>query len=538
MLHWDGPGRASYFSLTVSKVFRSPLPDVEIPETALTPYVFRHAERLADHVAVVDGPTGRQYTYAELYGAARKLAGGLRETGMEVGDVVAMISPNIPEYAMVFHGVATAGGATTTINPTSTVEEIARQLADSGARYLVTIDLFLDAAIEAANAVGLDHIFVLGEPRDGADSVFALLAADPIEQVDIDPGDAVVVLPFSSGTTGLPKGVELTHRNLVANLAQTDALTTTTEADVILAVLPFFHIYGMQVLMNGALFRGARTVTMPRFDLAEFLGLIQAQRVTRVAAVPPIVLALAKHPMVADYDLSSLIQVGSGAAPLSAEVERLAAERTGAEIIQGYGLTETSPVTHTALPGRARPGSIGVLIPNTEARVVDPITGDDVGEGEPGEIWLRGPQVMKGYRNEPAATSASIDEDGWFHTGDIGHVDDEGDWYVTDRLKELIKYKGFQVAPAELEAVLLTHPAIADAAVISVPDEEAGEIPKAFVVTQAGRHLSSEDVIDHVAARVGSHKKVRAVEFIDEIPKSLSGKILRRVLRDREDASV
>jgi acyl-CoA synthetase (AMP-forming)/AMP-acid ligase II len=521
----------------VAKVFRSPLPDVEVPDTALTPYVFRHSERLADRVAVVDGPTGRSYTYAELYGAARKVAGGLRGAGMEVGDVLAILSPNIPEYAMVFHGVALAGGVTTTINPTYTAGEISRQLADSGARFLVTIELFVESALEAARAAGVRDIFVLGEAGDGSRSFFELLAADPIEQVDIDPGEAVVVLPFSSGTTGLPKGVQLTHRNLVANLAQTDGLATTSEDDVILAVLPFFHIYGMQVLMNGVLFHGARTVTMPRFDLAEFLGLIQAHGVTRVAAVPPIVLALAKHPMVDEYDLSTLIQVGSGAAPLSADVERLAAERTGAEIIQGYGLTETSPVTHTALPGRARSGSIGVLVPNTEARVVDPAGGHDLGEGESGELWLRGPQVMKGYLNQPDATRTSIDGDGWFHTGDIGHVDEDDHWYITDRLKELIKYKGFQVAPAELEAILLSHPGIADAAVIPVPDEEAGEIPKAFVVTQTGAHVTAEDVMSHVAGQVAPHKRVRAVEFIDEIPKSLSGKILRRVLRERERAN-
>ena len=522
----------------MSKVFRSPLPDVEIPDTPLTQYVFRHVDRLADRVAVIDGPTGRSYTYAELFGACRKVAGGLRAAGMETADVLAILSPNIPEYAMVFHGVALAGGTSTTINPTFTATEIARQLTDSGARFLVTIELFLELALQAAGSTRVETIFVLGEAKDGSRSFFELLAADPIDQVDIDPEQHVVVLPFSSGTTGLPKGVELTHRNLVANLAQTDSLATTTDDDVVLAVLPFFHIYGMQVLMNGVIFQGARTVTMPRFDLAEFLGLIQTHGVTRVAAVPPMVLALAKHPMVDEYDLSSLIQVGSGAAPLSADVERLAAERIGAEIIQGYGLTETSPVTHTALPGQARSGSIGVLIPNTEARVVDPATGNDLEEGESGELWLRGPQVMRGYLNEPDATRASIDNDGWFHTGDIGHVDEEGHWYITDRLKELIKYKGFQVAPAELEAILLAHPEIDDAAVVPVSDEEAGEIPKAFVVIQEGSLLTPDEVMGFVADQVASHKKVRAVEFIDEIPKSLSGKILRRVLRDREDANV
>lgn len=515
-------------------VFRSPLPEVEVPDLALTPYVFRKAERIADHLAMVDGPTGRSFTYAELYGAIRKVAGGLLSAGMKPGDVLAVLMPNLPEYAIVFHAVATAGGTVTPVNPTYTREEMARQLHDSGASFLVTIELFLDPALAAASKTGIEQVFVLGEGGDGVRSFFELLAADPVDQVDIDPADHVVVLPYSSGTTGLPKGVELTHRNLVANLAQTAPLSTTNEDDVILAVLPFFHIYGLQVLMNGVLFHGARTVTMPRFELADFLGLIQEHRVTRAALVPPIVLALAKHPMVVDYDLSSLVQVGSGAAPLSADVEAAAAERIGAEVIQGYGLTETSPVTHAALPSGAKHGSIGVLIPNTEARLIDPQTGEDAAIGETGELWLRGPQVMKGYRNDPDATSISIDGEGWFHTGDVASVDDDGHWYITDRLKELIKYKGFQVAPAELEAVLLTHPGIEDAAVIGIPDEEAGEIPKAFIVGRQGASLTVEEVMEHVASRVASYKRVRVVEFIDQIPKSLSGKILRRVLRDRE----
>jgi 4-coumarate--CoA ligase len=273
---------------------------------------------------------------------------------------------------------------------------------------------------------------------------------------------------------------------------------------------------------------------MPRFDLADFLQTIQDRRVTRVAAVPPMVVALAKDPLVTEYDLSSLRQIGSGAAPLSAEIEREAMARTGAEVTQGFGLTETSPVTHAALPDMVRSGSIGVPIPNTEVRVVDPETGEDLGVGKPGELWIRGPQVMKGYLNNPDATAASIDPDGWLKTGDIGWVDVDDHWLITDRLKELIKYKGFQVAPAELEAHLLTHPAVADAAVIAIADEEAGEVPKAYVVLKPGHRVTSGELVEHVAAHVAPYKKVRAIEFIDEIPKSLSGKILRRVLRDRE----
>lgn len=514
-------------------IYRSPLPDVDIPDVSITPHVFRHAEVLADRVAVVDGPTGRSYTYEELHGAVNRVAGGLAAHGFGEGDVLALLLPNLPEYVIAFHAMATVGGTVTTINPTYTPREIRYQIEDARATAIVTISLFGESAREAARETDVREIFLLDAGEEDR-SFFELLGSDPIDgPAPVDHRSHTVVMPYSSGTTGLPKGVELTHRNLVANLCQFEPLTTVGMDDVIIAVLPFFHIYGMQVLMNGVLFLGGRVVTLPRFDLAEFLATIQEHRITRAAVVPPIVVALAKHPIVSQYDLSSLVQISSGAAPLSAEVEELASHRTGAELVQGFGLTETSPVTHTALPGRARPGSIGVLVPNTEARVIDPITEEDLGPGSPGELWLRGPQVMKGYLNNPEATEATFAEEGWFKTGDIGLVDEDEHWYITDRLKELIKYKGFQVAPAELEALLLTSPDIADAAVIGVPDEEAGEIPKAYVVVAHGGEIDEADVIEFISGQVASYKQVRIVEFIDEIPKSLSGKILRRVLRER-----
>jgi acyl-CoA synthetase (AMP-forming)/AMP-acid ligase II len=293
----------------------------------------------------------------------------------------------------------------------------------------------------------------------------------------------------------------------------------------------------MTVIMNQGLRAGATIVTMPRFDLEQFLDLIERHRVTRAYVVPPIALALGKHPAVEGRDLSSLRTIMSGAAPLGGDLAEQVAARVVTKVIQGYGLTETSPVTHLIRPdGENRPGSIGPPLPNTECRVVDPESGEDVAAGERGELWIRGPQVMRGYLNNPAATEATIDADGWLHTGDIATSDADGYFRIVDRLKELIKYKGFQVAPAELEALIATHPAVADVAVVGVPDEEAGELPKAYVVPADGG-IDPDELIAFVAERVAPQKRIRLVEVTDEIPKSPSGKILRRVLIERERAA-
>ena len=326
----------------------------------------------------------------------------------------------------------------------------------------------------------------------------------------------------------------LTHYNLVANMCQMDGLDYFHRDDTLLCVLPLFHIYGLVVVLNMGLHLGATIVTMPRFDLEQFLGLIQKYRVTLSHIVPPIVLKLAKDPSVEKFDLSSLKMIFSGAAPLGPELSRECLQRIGCGIRQGYGMTETSPVTHSspADPAKMKLGSIGPPAPNTECKLVDPATGAELGPNHEGEVCVRGPQNMKGYLNNPEATARTIDKDGWLHTGDIGYADEDGHFYIVDRVKELIKYKGFQVAPAELEAILLTHPAVADAAVIPSKDDEAGEVPKAFVVVKS--ETSAATIMDFVAARVSPHKKIRAVEFIDQIPKSLSGKILRRVLIEKE----
>ena len=513
-------------------IHSSPLPEVDIPEVTITAHVLRRASALADHVAIRDISGASSYTFAELSDAIHSLAGGLAERGISPGKVVGLMAPNLPEYAVVFHGVAVAGAAVSTINPTYGPQEVRHQLNDAGVSILFTVPMFVETALAAIEGTETTQVVVIGEPVSGTTGM-AELFAKQINQVSVDVATHTVVLPYSSGTTGLPKGVMLSHRNLVANIEQFIHAVHYQENEVALAALPFFHIYGMQVLMNGLLSNGVTTVTMPRFDMAEALQAVQDFKVTRFFAVPPIVLGLANAPVVDEYDTSSIRQIFSGAAPLGAELAAQASARLGCEVVQGFGMTELSPVSHATVEGDYRPGTSGVTISNTESRIVDPDTGEDQPIGGRGELWVRGPQVMTGYLNNPTATAETVDADGWLHTGDIAVIDVYGHMTIVDRMKELIKYKGFQVAPAELEALLITHPKIADVAVIGIPNDEAGEIPKAFVTEAPGASISLEEIQALVGDNLVSYKQIRELEVIDLIPKSASGKILRKDLRNR-----
>jgi acyl-CoA synthetase (AMP-forming)/AMP-acid ligase II len=502
-----------------------------IPDVDVTSFVLEHAAERGEKPALIDGPSGRTITYAELGERIAAMRGGLVARGFSRGDALAIHLPNLPEYAVAFHAAASAGGRATTSNPLYTASELGHQLHDSAAKFLLTAPPLLDAALPAAEKAGVEEVFVVGED-ERATPLAELLAAEPAPPATIDPGTDLAALPYSSGTTGLPKGVMLSHRNLVANLIQAVEPLGVNGDDTMVGCLPFFHIYGMTVIMNLGLRNGATIVTMPRFDLAQFLELIERKRVSVGFVVPPIALALARHPAVDGADLSSLRFLMSGAAPLGPELAEEVEARLGCMVAQGYGMTETSPVTHTVPmdPDRNRPGTVGPPLRATECRLVDPESGADVPPGERGELWIRGPQVMQGYLGNEEATAATIDADGWLHTGDIAIVDEAGYYSIVDRLKELIKYKGYQVPPAELEALLLTHPAVADTAVVGVPDEEAGELPKAFVVVAAGEELDHEELIAWVAERVAPQKRIRLVEEIEAVPKSASGKILRREL--------
>ena len=530
-------------------VYRSPHPPIAIPDTPLATFVLARAAERGDRAALVDSVTGRTITYRDLPVLVDRAAASLARLGIRKGEVCAIFSPNAPEYAIAVLAIARLGAVLTTASPMCTRDDLVKQFTDSRPRILFTSPAVGATALEAwrifcltAGGTGSEtgaettrtagSVFSFGA-MDGATPFDELLAQPGTPPpVSIDPHD-LVALPYSSGTTGLPKGVMLSHRNLVANILQVDGVGHLRDGDdTLVCFLPFFHIYGLVVIMLLGLRSGATLVVMPRFDLESYLDLVERHRATMLHVVPPIVLALAKSPASRARDLTSVRKLFSGAAPLGADVIRQCTARVGCFLQQGYGLTESSPATHTTPddPANMKPGSIGAPVANTECRVVDPATREDVGPGQDGEIWIRGPQVMLGYLNCPEATRTTVDEEGWLHTGDIGHADAAGDFFIVDRLKELIKYKGMQIAPAELESLLLSHPAVADAAVVSQKDEAAGEIPRAFVVLKAP--ATAEELMRFVADRVASYKKIRRLDFIDAIPKSPSGKILRRLLRE------
>lgn len=515
-------------------IIKGPYPDVNIPKTALTPFVLQRAKELGSKPALIEGPSGRIITYAQLADLISIAAHNLAQRGFKKGEVFGILSPNCPEYAIAFHAIATLGGMVTPINPLYTANEIAHQLKDSGARFLVTVPACVEKASEAAADANIEELFVFGSAPGATSFATLLIDNGRTPQVEIDPLEDVVALPYSSGTTGLPKGVMLTHHNLTANLCQMEGLCYFYETDTLICVLPLFHIYGLAVVLNMGLYTGATIVTMPRFDLESFLQAAQDYEVSLAHLVPPILLSLSKNPVVDNYKLSNLKTIFCGAASLGEDLTRACMDRLGCSIRQGYGMTETSPVTHSspAPPAPIKFGSVGVPAPNTECQIVDPETGESLDAGQRGEILVRGPQIMKGYLNRPDATAETIDAEGWLHTGDIGYADEDGHFFIVDRAKELIKYKGFQVPPAELEAVLLTHPCVADAAVIPFPDEEAGEVPKGIIVLREA--IEPAELLQFVAARVAPHKRIRHLEFVEKIPKSPSGKILRRVLVEQE----
>jgi acyl-CoA synthetase (AMP-forming)/AMP-acid ligase II len=517
-----------------SVLYEGPPLAAPIPPIGLPQLLRERARRHPDAVALVEASSGRALRYGEFDQGIGRIAAGLAALGFRPGDVLLMSAPNSPEWPLMALGAMAAGGAVTGANPQYAAADLAHQLADSGARFACTTPAGVGTVREAAARNGAEVMtIVLGDAPAGTVGVDQLLrCTDPQPSTALDL-DALAALPYSSGTTGAAKGVRLTHRTLVANVLQVDQMLPLPPGTVVLAFLPMFHIYGFAAITLCSLVGGAKVVTLPRFEPEAFLSAIETWRVNRVGVVPPVAQFLAIHPMVEGRDLSSLERVGSGAAPLGAEVEDRVAARLGRPVTQGYGMTESSGVWATTPVGQGRRGSSGLLLPGTQARVIDIERGIDAPRGGSGELWLRGPQAFTGYHRQPEATAAAITPEGWVRTGDIGHFDADGYLFITDRLKELIKVKGFQVAPAELEALLFTHPDVADAAVIGRADERAGELPVAYVVART-KTLDTAALIDWVAERVVAYKRIADVVLCDAIPKTAAGKILRRELRQRD----
>ena len=539
------------------RIYRSTLPSV-LPlvdeHRSFHSWLVSRAEKHADRTAFICGVSGRRMLYADILRRMNELASVLYHKGnVRRTSVVCFLSPNTLDFCSVFHAVLSLGGIVSPMNPTYTSEEIAKQLELSSASCLVTISPFEESAKKAIDLLKKkcpdSPCTLIISDRE----TFAVGTIPSSERGDsiLSHANDTVVLPFSSGTTGLPKGVQLTSRNLLSNVFQTQSMANFVQDDVMLSVLPFFHIYGLVVLLHGMVNVGATQVIFPKFDMELYAKKLEEHRATRLFVAPPIMLGFVKHPAVQNVDRSSVRTIMSGAAPLGTEVQRMVeAIFPSAMVGQGYGLTETSPVLTIGLDS-AHVGSAGQPGPDTELRVVDLGSAQDGGDalagldalrGTEGEIWARGPQIMKGYLREED-TAKVMAPGGWFRTGDIGRIDCKtGALYITDRLKELIKYKGYQIAPAELEAVLLTNPLVQDAIVVGIPDpaNPGCEIPRAQVVLKGISGSSAEEdavkqILAFVDGSVAPHKKLRGgIRVVQAVPKSPSGKLLRRLAKQQE----
>ena len=474
-------------------------------------------------------PEGKEYSFDDIILWSKKLARFLQDEGISKGDVVGIFSTNIPEYFIAFQGILRAGAVVTPINTLYRDHEVRDQLVDSGAVLLLASRSLL-ATAQAAVA-GLPHVKALC-----MEELWEWAAEAPPEPrpVEIDPLNDLAVLPYSSGTTGLPKGVILTHYNLTSNIRQALTMGYSTSYSIGLSFLPYYHIYAMTILMNCGFAMGEKQVVMPGFNPEQLLSLIEQHKVTDLFVVPPALLILINNPAFAKYDMSSLRFICSAAAPLPAELGEQSRRAFKCPIAEAYGMSETSPLINIAPPSMISPGFVGPPAADTTEKIVDLTTDEELAPDGVGELLVMGPQVMKGYWNQPLATAETMTDDGWLRTGDIARADERGFIQIVDRKKEMIKYKGHQIAPAELEALLLEHPGVLDAAVIPKRQADGNEIPKAFIVRRPGMTVDESDIEAFVEERVAPYKKVREIEFLDLIPKSLAGKILRRELIERE----
>ncbi len=477
----------------------------------------------------------QRLTYQRLDRTSAVLAAHLRKQGVRQGDRVILALPNSLEFVISYYGILKAGATVCPSNPMYKADELGYQIRDAGAMGIITDTLGYEKVKQFRSETALRTVILAGQAEKGVESLADILRkrSQP-PAVKLQPREDVAAIVYTGGTTGFPKGAMLTHRNLVANALQNAAWFNWTHADVIMGVLPFYHTWGGSTCINSPILAGARVVILPRFDAGELLSAIEREKATVLYGATSMFITLLASPLLGRHDLSSLRYVKAGAMPVPPEVKERWERATGVTMVIGYGLSEASPEATNSPLERVKPGAIGFPVMDTDARIVDPETGTiDLPAGEVGEIIIRGPQVMKGYLNRPDDNRETL-RDGWLYTGDLGFMDDEGYFHHVDRKKEIIKYKGYTIAPAEVEAALYEHPAVRECAVIGKPDDLAGEVPKACVVLKDGCSVTAEELVRFCEGKVAAYKRVREVEFVREIPKTTVGKVLRRVLRDRE----
>jgi long-chain acyl-CoA synthetase len=507
---------------------------MDFPDIPLFGFLSEAARRWPDRTAF--SCRDRHLTYGRLDELSSRLASCLNSFHIGIGDRVILFLPNSLEFVLGYYGILKSGATVTTTNPLYRQNELKHQFRDTGSKVVITDKERYP--LVAGNTAGssVEHIIVVDGEAEGALSLDQIFSNYPPEPPAFtgNPGSEVAVIVYTGGTTGLPKGVMLTHKNLVANSIQNVKWFGWTENDVVIGLLPFYHSWGGCTCLNSPVYCGSRVLIMPRFDAKELLETIEREKATVLYGAASLFASLAVNPLIETYDISSLKYVKAGAMPIAPEIKERWERIAGVEMILGYGLSEASPETHSSPPGKIKIGTIGIPVIDTDARVVDQTDGvTEMPPGEMGELVIRGPQVMKGYLNAPEET-AQILHDGWLYTGDLAVIDAEGYFSIVDRKKETILYKGYTIAPAEVEAALYEHPSVKECAVVGKPDPSAGEIPKAYVVLKPGSRVSKEELVSFCAERIAPYKKIREVEFIDEIPKTPVGKVLRRILRDRE----